>query len=170
MALPKTLKNMMLFNDGNSYLGQASEVTLPKLTRKMEDWKGGGMDRPVSLDMGGEALELEATFGGPMRDIIRQYGVAAINGVYLRFAGAYQNNETGDIDGIEVIARGRYEEIDFGNAKPGETSEFKIKMKLAYYKLTWNGTTEVEIDPLNMIEIVDGVDRLEAMRTALGLF
>ncbi|PZK61191.1 phage tail protein, partial [Staphylococcus aureus] len=30
MALPKKLKLMDLFNEGNSYLGQTGEVTLPK--------------------------------------------------------------------------------------------------------------------------------------------
>jgi P2 family phage contractile tail tube protein len=170
MALPKTLKNMLLFNDGNNYLGESSEVTLPKLARKFDEWKGGGMDRPVALDKGGEILELEATFGGPVLDVIRQYGETTVDGVYLRFIGAYQNHDIGALDTVEVIVRGRHEEIDFGNAKPGENGEFKIKMKLAYYKLNWNGKTEVEIDPINMVEIVGGVDRLQAQRAALGMF
>ena len=36
MALPKKLKHLNLFNDGNSYLGVAKSVTPPKLARKME--------------------------------------------------------------------------------------------------------------------------------------
>ncbi|STQ46103.1 phage major tail tube protein [Ewingella americana] len=36
MALPKKLKYLNLFNDGNSYLGVVSSLTLPKLTRKLE--------------------------------------------------------------------------------------------------------------------------------------
>ena len=43
MALPKKLKMMNLFNEGNSYLGQTGEVTLPKLGRKLEAWRGGGI-------------------------------------------------------------------------------------------------------------------------------
>ena len=36
MAMPRKLKNMNLFNDGNSYLGVCKSVTLPTLARKME--------------------------------------------------------------------------------------------------------------------------------------
>lgn len=170
MALPRIIKDMTLFNEGNAYLGEASEVVLPKLSRKMEEWRGGGMSGPVKLDMGNNLLELEATFGGPMFDILSQYGSTSVTGVYLRFVGSWQNQDTGAFDVIEVIARGRFEEIDFGSAKVGEKSDFKIKMPLGYYRLDRNGATVIEIDPLNMIEIVNGVDRLEAIRTALGLF
>ena len=31
MAMPRKLKNMMLFNDGHSYLGVAKSCTLPPL-------------------------------------------------------------------------------------------------------------------------------------------
>jgi phage contractile tail tube protein, P2 family len=161
---------MLLFNEGRAYLGEVSEIVLPKLSRKMEEWKGGGMSRPVKLDMGGDLLEFEATFGGPMFDIISQYGAKSLTGVYMRFVGSWQNDDAGTADVVEVIVRGRFEEIDFGNAKPGEKSDFKIKMPLAYYRLDCNGTTLIEIDPINMVEIVDGVDLLEAQRTALGLF
>ena len=52
MALPKKLKMMNLFNEGNSYLGQTGEVTLPKLGRKLEAWRGGGMDGSIKWDAG----------------------------------------------------------------------------------------------------------------------
>lgn len=170
MALPRILRNMVLFNEGNAYLGEVSEVTLPKLARKMEEWKGGGMNRPVKLDMGGDVLELEATFGGPMFDILSQYGSTSVTGVYMRFVGNWQTDDTGTYDVVQVIVRGRFEDIDFGNAKPGEKSDFKIKMPLGYYRLDRNGATVIEIDPMNMVEIVNGIDRLEAVRTALGMF
>ncbi|MGJ0639506.1 phage major tail tube protein, partial [Xenorhabdus bovienii] len=38
-----------------------------------------------------------------------------------------------------------------------------------YYKLTWDGEVMIEIDTVNMVEIVGGVDRLEAHRRAIGL-
>lgn len=170
MGLPRTLKNLMLFNEGLNYLGEVKSVKLPTLTRKMEEWRGGGMGGPNKMDMGMEALELEATFGGPMRDILRQWGVARVGGVYLRFVGAYQNDETGNVDTIEVIVRGRHEEIDMGDAETGEASEFKVKTVCAYYKLVWNGRTEIEINFADMTEIIGGVDRSAEIRAALGLY
>lgn len=170
MGLPRTLKNMILFNEGSAYLGDIASVTLPKLSRKMEEWRGGGMDSAVKLDMGGETPELEWELGGPARDVLRQFGAIGVAGVYLRFAGAYQRDDSGATDAIEVIVRGRHEEIDMGEAKPGEAGAWKIKTPCAYYKLVWNGRTEIEIDPLNMVLIVGGVDRLADQRNALGIW
>jgi len=169
MALPRKLKNMNLFNDGLSYAGQVAEVTLPVLERKMEDWRGGGMDGPVKTDHGQEALSMEWTCGGLMDDVLRQYGITTHDGVQLRFAGAYQRDDSGEVDAVEVVARGRHSKIDPGNAKAGENTEFKVTSELSYYKLTLNGEDVIEIDLINMIAIVNGEDRLADQRKAIGL-
>lgn len=170
MGLPRVLKNMMLFNEGLAYVGEAKVVTLPTLTRKMEGHRAGGMSGEVMIDMGGEAMELKSQFAGPVRQMLRQWGVTNIAGVYLRFAGAYQRDDTSEVDQVEVIVRGRHSEIEMGDQEVGEVGEFGVTSAIAYYKLIWNGRTEIEIDPLNMIEIVDGVDRLAEQRAALGIF
>lgn len=170
MALPRILTDLMLFNEGQNYMGQVLSVTLPKLARKTEDWRGGGMFAPVKLDMGLEALELEATYGGPMRDILRQFGVIGLAGVYQRFVGTYQQQDTGTFDTVEIIMRGRHDEIDRGDAKTGEAGEFKVKTSLVYYKEIWNGRVEIEIDAMNMVQIINGVDLMAQRRNAIGLY
>lgn len=167
MALPRKLKNLNVFNEGSSWLGQVSAVTLPKLARKFEGYRGGGMDGEVQLDMGQEALELETTCGGPMRDAIVQFGETRVAGLYRRFAGAFQNDGTGAVDQVEVTVRGRPQEIDMGEQKVGEGGEFKDKWALAYYRLEINGRVMIEIDILNMVFVVDGVDRLAEQRAAI---
>lgn len=168
MALPRKLKALNLFNEGASYLGLVSSVTLPKLTRKLEDWRGGGMDGTVKLDMGADAMEMELTLGGPVRDMLAQFALPGIAGTFLRFAGAYQDDSTGAVDTVEVTVRGRYEEIDMGEAKPGEGGEFKAKFSPVYYRLDWNGEELIEIDVLNMVLRVAGVDRMADLRAAVA--
>ena len=65
MALPRKLKYLNMFNDGLSYMGVVESVTLPKLTRKLEKYRGGGMPGSVSIDLGldDDALSLEWTLG-----------------------------------------------------------------------------------------------------------
>ena len=87
----------------------------------------------------------------------------------LRFAGAYQRDDTGAVDAVEVVVRGRHEEIDMGDAKPGDDTEFTVKTAVSYYKLSINGVVEIEIDLVNMIEVAGGVDRLAEQRRAIGL-
>lgn len=170
MGLPRVLKNMNFYNEGFAYGGEAKTVTLPTLTRKMEEYRGGGMGGPVQIDMGMEAMELSASFGGPVRDVLRQWGTPTVDGVYLRFAGSYQQDDSADVDTIEVIVRGRYSEIEMGDQEVGEAGEFNITMAVAYYKLVWNGRTEIEIDPINLVEIVGGVDRSAQLRASIGIF
>ncbi|RMB26241.1 hypothetical protein C8J47_3559 [Sphingomonas sp. PP-F2F-G114-C0414] len=169
MAFPSKLKQTMMFNDGEAFIGETVSITPPKLVRKFEDYRAGGMSRAVKVDMGGEALEMEAVYGGPMRQILRQHGMLNMSGVQQRFVGSFQNDDTGAVDVVEIVTRGRHEEIDMGEWKPGEDTEFKVKSQLSYFKLTWNGAVEVEIDVLGMIEVVGGVDLMAAHRTALGL-
>ncbi|KQN08890.1 phage major tail tube protein [Sphingomonas sp. Leaf28] len=169
MAFPSKLKQTMMFNDGEAFVGETVSITPPKLVRKFEDYRAGGMGRAVKVDMGGEALEMEATYGGPMRQILRQHGMLNISGVQQRFVGSFQNDDTGAVDVVEIVTRGRHEEIDMGEWKPSEDTEFKVKSQLSYFKLTWNDVVEVEIDVLGMIEVVGGVDLMAAHRTALGL-
>lgn len=169
MGMPRKLKNMNLFNNGESYLGQVGEVTLPKLSRKMEEWRGAGMNLPVDADLGMELLTMEWQCGGFMQSVVEQFGEPRVDGVLLRFAGAYQRDDSGDVDAIEVVVRGRHKEIDMGSGKLGSDTEFKVTSTLSYYKLSVNGSVVVEIDALNFVETVNGVDRLEAQRRAIGI-
>jgi len=171
MALPRKLKNMNLFNDGNSYLGLSKNVTLPVLGRKMEAYRGGGMNGPVKIDhgMSDDGIQLEWTLGGLDVIVLRQYGIPRADGVLLRWAGAYQQDDTAEGVAVEVVVRGRHEEIDMGDAESGEDTEHSITTTCSYYKLTVNGVTEIEIDILNMVEMVGGDDRLAEQRRAIGL-
>lgn len=169
MALPSKLKHFNVFADGVSHAGEAEEITLPKLTRKLEEYRAGGMNGPIDIDLGNEKLELEATYGGLMRTILKQYGVTVADAALVRFAGAYQRDDTGAVDAVEVVVRGRHTELDFGNAKAGDNSQFKVKSSLSYYKLTVNGEVWIELDHINFIEIVFGVDRMAEQRRAIGL-
>lgn len=166
---PAKLKNMNLFANGESYLGVVAEVTLPKLTAKMESWRGGGMLGEVKVDMGIDALELEFTLGGLMVQVLRQFGVTDAAGVLLRFMGAYQADDGSAPVGVELVVRGRHEEIDMGSAKPGDDTEWKVKSPLTYYKLVINGRTEIEIDLPGAIYLVGGIDRYAEIRSMLGL-
>jgi len=169
MAMPRKLKNFNVFHNGESFVGECEEMTLPKLTRKLEEYRAGGMNGPVDIDLGAEKMELEATYGGIMRAIFKEWGITSISGVLLRFAGAFQRDADSDTDSVEVIVRGRHTELDMGNAKAGDNSQFKVKTSISYYKLSVNGEVWCEIDHENFIEVIFGVDRLAGQRRAMGL-
>lgn len=169
MGLPHKLKNMNLFIDGGSWLGIVTEVTPPKMARKMEGYRAGGMDAEVDIDMGGEKMEGEFTFGGLTTDIISTFGSAVHDAAQFRFAGAYVSNDDGSTVPVEIVMRGRIAEFDEGSAKVGDDTEHKYKMSVSYYKRIENGRVIIEKDDPNFIFKVKGVDRLAAQRAAIGL-
>jgi P2 family phage contractile tail tube protein len=166
--LPHKLKNMRLFGDGENYLGKAKALALPKLAITGEGYRGAGMLSEVETDMGLEKLELEVTYGGFMREILRQFGVTKLDGTMLRFVGAYQADDNASVQAGELVVRGRHREIDPGNAEVGKDTEWKVKSALTYIKWTVDGAVEVEIDVLGMIYMIGGIDRYAEIRAALG--
>lgn len=171
MAMPRKLKNLNLFNDGNSYLGVAKSVTLPALGRKMEAYRGGGMNGPVKSDLGlsDDGIQFEWKTGGLDLISLRQFGAVNASSVALRFSGPYQQDDTGEVSNVEVVVRGRHETIEMGDAQPGEDTEHSMTTTCSYYKLTVDGEEIIEIDLLNFVEKVNGVDMLEKHRTAMGI-
>ena len=169
MALPVILKDMMLFNEGEAYIGKTNSVTPPKLGRKMEAYRGPGMDAEVELDMGGDYGPFEFELPSPERQILRQFGIIEIAGVGLRFRGAYQNDETGAYEVHDITVRGRHSEIEAGEQKLAEKGAFKVKTAWTYFKWEIDGAVEIEIDKLNGTLIVGGVDRSAERRAALGI-
>ena len=171
MALPRKLKYLNIFNDGNNWMGIAESFTPPKLTRKLEKYRGGGMNGSVDIDLGLDdgALEVEWTIGGTEALLFKQLGVATADGVMLRFSGSYQSDDTGEVQAVEIVIRGRHKELDSGEYKQGDSSSTKVSTVATYYKLTLGGEMLVEIDVVNMIENIGGVDRLAEHRQAMGL-
>jgi P2 family phage contractile tail tube protein len=171
MAMPRKLKNLNLFNDANSYLGVVKTVTLPPLGRKMEGYRGGGMNGPVKADLGfsDDGIQFEWKTGGLDLIALKQFGAVNASGVALRFTGSFQQDDTAEISAVEVVMRGRHETIEMGDGQAGEDTEHSITTTCTYYKLIVDNEEIIEIDLLNFIEIVNGVDMLAEQRKALGI-
>lgn len=169
MALPHTLRMFNVFVNGNSFVDQALELKLPKIAMKTEEYTGAGMLGPVKLLKAIEAMEVEHTYNGPIREIVADFGAEKHDASLLRFMGSYSEEGTGTDQAVEIIVRGRHNEFDQGDAKSGENGNWKVKSDLTYYKQIVDGEEWLEIDVVNKIFRVMGVDRLSAHRRNIGL-
>lgn len=169
MGLPRKLKAFAAFVDGINYMGEVPEVTLPTLTRKMEEYRGGGMNGAVDLDFGQEKMEAELKAAGWAAGLASKWGAAMHDAVLIRFAGAVQADDSEAVVPVEVVMRGRLTERDPGSAKAGDATERTYKFALTYYKEVVDGQVDIEIDLVNMVENVAGVDNLASTRAALGI-
>ena len=59
--------------------------------------------------------------------------------------------------------------VDPGEWAAGSKAEFKYAVDVTYYKLEIDGRVMFEIDPINCVRVIDGVDQLADVRNALGL-
>lgn len=166
--IPEVLSNCVAFIDGVSFAGDVPTLTLPKLTKKTDDYQGGGMSAPIEMGMGLEKLEAAWTTNGVRRESLKYFGLADQTACNAVFRASYRGLK-GSVKAVIVTLRGAVKEVDMGDWKPGDKAESKHAMSVTYYKLEIDGRVMYEIDPLNMIQVVDGVDQLAAERSALGL-
>lgn len=161
--LPKILKNFNVFVDGRGYAGKIDEITLPKLTIKTEEYRAGGMDIPISIDMGMEKLEADFTFAEYDSELFRLFGLIDGNSVSLTLRGGMQGSGSNDIEAVIINLRGIF------SWKPAEKATLKCTVAAHYYKLTISGQELIEIDAENMIRKINGVDQMMLLQTVLGI-
>lgn len=168
MAARDVLKNINLFVDGRGYAGQIDEYNPPDLSIQVEDYRGGGMDAPVALDMGQEGLETSFALIAYDADVLAQWGVAEGQSVPFTARGALESYD-GSVKPVVHHMRGKITTLARGTWGPGQKPALTVTMRLDYYKETHDDVVTHEIDVVNMIRIVNGVDRLAAQRAALGI-
>lgn len=168
MAARDVRKNLNLFVDGRGYAGQLSEFTPPALALTTEDFRGGGMDAPIEIEMGMERLEASFALIAYDRDVLALWGVAPGQQVQFTVREALESLD-GTVKTVVHNMRGKIRRLDPGTVTPGEQATLTAELALTYYRQEHTGAVVHEIDVENMIRVVGGVDRLAQQRAALGL-
>ena len=73
-------KNFTLFVESLGYAGDIEELQIPNLSLKTEEFRAGGMDAPMEIDMGMEKLELTATLTAIDEEALKLFGKTAAGG------------------------------------------------------------------------------------------
>ncbi len=167
--LPRTLRNFSLFIDGGGYAGRVTEMTLPTLSIQSEEFRAGGLDAPIAIDMGMEALNCEFSLAEYDVDALKLFGLYDQNAVQLTARGALQRN--GDTAAVPLVCNltGSIQSFDPGSLEAGAVTEAAFSMSVRYYKLSIANEELIEIDLENMKRIVNGTDQLASLREAMGV-
>ena len=164
--LPRVLKNFTAYVDGRGYIGRVESCQLPDLATADVEYRGGGMDAPVDLDMGTAKLDVQIVLAEYDPNIIKLWGVfTAETPIVLR--GAIQRQGE---DAVPVVVRlqGRLKQISRAQWQSGQNSAMTITANCNRYTEQLAGVTLVDIDILNMRRVVGGVDQMAGIRAALG--
>ena len=168
MAIRHVLANMAAFVNGRGYIGRVTEFTPPKLDPIVREYKAGGMGAEIAIPMGAvEKLEASFTLTGYDPDVLAAFSVVPGNLVPLRFTGAMYDYD-GACRPLEITLRAVLG-FEPDAWKPTEASDLKVNAMIHYYKMDVDGRTVHEIDPVNLVAVINGTDQLATMRAALGV-
>ena len=168
MAARDILRNFNLFVDGRGYAGNVSEYSAPTLAVQTEDFRAGGMDAPIALDMGMEALEATFILSAYDFHVLQMWGVIEGAPIVLTARGAIESYD-GLVKASVHRLRGRVTRVERGAWTPGQQAPLTITVRCDYFAEDLDGRQIHEIDVPNMKRVINGVDQLAARRAAIGI-
>lgn len=167
MALPFILRNFSVHIDGTPKFGEGDQCKIPTLEIQTEEFRGGGMDIPVMLDLGMKVLEIEWRFFSIDPQAFTVLGLAPGNLIPITFRGHLQG-ENGNERAVIVRTRTLVTKVDPGSWEAGKKTELNCAGNPHYLKIQHGETVLYEIDPMNAVRAVNGINQLERMRVNLG--
>lgn len=160
------LKDCNLNIDGNTRVGQCSEITLPVMEETMESFRNAGMIKPREVAMGYEMTEAAFKETSFDPDVMKLFGVATGKNTNI-IAYGYLESEDGSEHNARAEMVCRIKKTDAGSWASGEKAESEYGVAVHAYKLF---VDDEEIYALDDFEFaVGGVVRRPGRRTALRL-
>ncbi|MEM1000458.1 MAG: phage major tail tube protein [Bacteroidota bacterium] len=175
MNFPYILKHYNLFIGkrgdglGASYAGKVTNVALPVLEIATSEYQGVGMDMPLDVDMGMRKMTSSMTLREYNPDAIKLFGLGTRAPASVALKGVVDNESGDGPQKVEIQMDGMWTKIDMGSWATGKSQEMRLYLTVEYYKLTIGEEELVEIDVVNMVRKINGVDALEGARSILGL-
>ena len=168
-AAAQIRKHFGLYFDGNTFAGNVDEYTPPVLASMVEDYRAGGMDTSIAIEMGQEKLECSFKLSAISADVLGMWGVAPGSTVPLVVRGSLENIE--DLSTIREVFtnRGTVRSVEWDSITPGAKAGVTITMDLREFRYEQNGTVIHDINVLGMKRVINGVDRLAEARRNIGL-
>lgn len=164
------LTNANVYMDGNNLLGRAEEIQLPQIKHKMADHKALGMVGSAEFFAGIDKLECKIKWNALYPEVLKKAANPFLAVQIQARASLETYNNMGRLAEVPAVAyvSGTFKEFPLGNLKPQENAEYETTMSVNYAKLVVDGDEIFEIDVLENIYKVDGVDVLSTYRINIG--
>lgn len=167
--LPDKLNNFNVYDGKTKLVGVSSEITLPSFDPLTDTLSVAGMAGEIESEVIGSfgSMKLEIPFVNLSGSFFEF--AASTNPVVIRGSMEIFNTQTQTKDSrqITITVKGRTLNINPGNLKKGGKGEPKITKEITYIKIVINNETQLELDKLNSIFIMGGVDLLAKVRSQI---
>lgn len=164
--LPRVLKGFTVYVDGRGHIGRVESAKLPPLSLVTEAYRGAGMDAEIDIDMGMEKLDCSIVLADYDPSIIKLFGLFNGN-VPIVMRGAFQRQGEAAIP-VVIRLNGGIKNLDRDDWTQGKRTTMNLMANCTSYSEEINGEKVVDIDILNGIRVIGGVDQLASVRAALG--
>ncbi|RUM42594.1 MAG: hypothetical protein DSY80_06910 [Desulfocapsa sp.] len=166
------LSNVMmafaLYIDGLGYYGDGTELKLPAVKFKTEDFQGGGMFSPEPVVLGIEKLEASFKMSSFDPNIISKLKIGAEGLLPFTFRGAV-SGANGAFFSLRARMLARLGSWEPDAWKASEKVESEYSLLVSSYTLTHGQREIIHINNKDMEYRVDGQDQLAGMRQAIGI-
>lgn len=169
LVIPEVINGFKVYDgDGNDLVGITDEMSMADLASKVATVTGAGIAGSYEVPVLGHYDSITQEI--PFRILYKNVFELAnpMKQVSLNIRGAIQvtNKGTGlsDFAGFRYVVKGRCKSMSPGNLKPGDVMGSKVSIEAVYILYEINGEKMVEIDKLNNVFRVDGVDLMERVR------
>ncbi len=169
-AIPEKVVNYNIYLGNDKLIGIKADVTLPKLEQMTETISGAGIAGSYESSVPGHfgKMEVDVTFNAVTEDATSLL-VPGAKSLVLRASQQSYDVAAGEMNfrplkiTLKVLNKG----IDLGKLSPGKSTETKAIFETTYIKVEENGKTLIELDKLNFIFVVNGVDVLADIRNQI---
>lgn len=165
------LTNGNMYINGSSFLGTIEECTLPDIKAKYAEHKALGMNGSVELPSGIDKMEAKIKFNAPYAKTM-VLAADPYKAHDLMFRGnleTYEGSQRVAQVPYKCIMKAGFKNINPGSMKQHDNVETESTLNVTYCKLEIDNQVIFEIDVLNNIHKVDGVDILSTYRANLGI-
>lgn len=159
-----------LYEDGSNFLG-LTQATLPNIAFIVTQIQGAGINGNIDVPITGmmEAMELGLNFRSPT-DAAASLAAPKAHHLDLRVAAQYWDNTASEygVEADKYVIVARPKSMNPGNIQPATPADSAGTYSVIYYAGYRDGQKVWEIDPVNYICNVNGVDYFADVRKALG--
>ena len=171
MIIPDKLIAYRAYKDGKDLLGIA-DVQLPDIESMVEAVKGAGIAGEVELPTLGHigAMGMTINWRTVTGDLV---ALSAPVAHALDFRASQQSYDSANgkikTSAVKHVVRAIPKKITPGKMETGASTESGNEFSVLYYKMVVDGQVAVEVDPLNYIYVINGVDYIPEVRKDLAL-
>ena len=154
--IPEKINDFNTYLDGNKMIGVAASVTLPEVKMKTSTVSGAGINGEIDSPTIGqfESMEQEIDFNVLYSSAMDMLSPLSVVNLTLRAAQQVYDKTGGyAFKGLRVVEMGRVKTFN-----PGKVE--KVTLELTYLLVENDGSPLLEVDKLNGVYKVNGVDML----------